>query len=386
VLYEILSEEVSEARQREDAAFDLALADSGHRLVLFGAGTFGRQALERLRACGVEPLAFSDNDSRRWGTQVDGALVLSPAEAVARFGDSALFLVTIWNNKHRFVETQRQLQGLGCRVILGSGPLRWKFRNHMLPFYWEDLPHKVLEQRSDVARAASLWADEASRREYLGQVRWRVTGDITSIGDPVSQESYFPDDLFVLSECEHFVDCGAYDGDTVREVIRRQGEMFNRIDALEPDPTNFDGLKHSLTRFDDSTRRKIHAHRLAVGQRAGVARFNASADEGSALSDGGDIEVECITLDDFLATAHPTYIKMDIEGAELAALSGAAHVISKHAPVLAICLYHTQDHLWRIPLFLRSLREDYHLFLRPHQVDGWQLVCYAVPPTRLVAR
>jgi FkbM family methyltransferase len=311
--------------------------------------------------------------------------VLSPEDAAAQLGDSAAFLVTICNNNHKFVETKRHLLSLGCRVVLGYGSLRWKFRDHMLPFYWEDLPHKVLEQSTDVARAAGLWGDTASCREYVGQVRWRVTGDIGGIGEPVSQESYFPDDLFVLSEYEHFVDCGAYDGDTVREVIRRLGSRFKRIDALEPDPTNFDRLKLSITHLDSLTRRKIHAHRIAADQRAGVARFKASADEGSALSEGGDIDVECITLDDFLAAAQPTYIKMDIEGAELAALTGAAQVISKHAPVLAICLYHVQDHLWRIPLFLRSLREDYRLFLRPHQVDGWQLVCYAVPPARLVA-
>ena len=137
--------------------------------------------------------------------------------------------------------------------------------------------------------------------------------------------------------------------------------------------------------FEDLTRAKIHAYRLAAGQRAGLARFNASADEGSALSDRGSIQVECVTLDDFLAAAQPTYIKMDIEGAEPAALAGAAAVIAKHAPLLAICLYHAQDHLWRIPLFLRSLRPDYHLFLRPHQTDGWQLVCYAVPARRLAS-
>ena len=183
-----------------------------------------------------------------WGTQVHGALALSPEDAAAQFGGSAAFLVTIWNN-NKFLDTQRQLTTLGCRVVLGSAPLRWKFRDHMLPFYWEDLPHKVLEQRSDVARAGRLWADAASQREYVGQVRWRVTGDITSIGEPVSEESYFPDDLFVLSECEHFVDCGAYDGDTVREVIRRRGDRFTRIDALEPDPANFDRLQASLASF-----------------------------------------------------------------------------------------------------------------------------------------
>jgi hypothetical protein len=76
-------------------------------------------------------------------------------------------------------------------------------------------------------------------------------------------------------------------------------------------------------------------------------------------------------------------IKMDIEGFELEALEGAREVIEKHQPILSICVYHRQNDLWRIPLFIRSLVKDYRLFLRPHDVDGWQLVCYAVPPNRL---
>ena len=39
----------------------------------------------------------------------------------------------------------------------------------------------------------------------------------------------------------------------------------------------------------------------------------------------------------------------------------------------------------RIPLLLREWRNDYALFLRPHNEEGWDLVCYAVPRARLKA-
>ena len=74
---------------------------------------------------------------------------------------------------------------------------------------------------------------------------------------------------------------------------------------------------------------------------------------------------------------------MDIEGAELDALEGARRSIQTHRPILSICVYHKQDDLWRIPLFIHALVEDYRLFLRPHEVDGKELVCYAVPLNRL---
>jgi hypothetical protein len=81
----------------------------------------------------------------------------------------------------------------------------------------------------------------------------------------------------------------------------------------------------------------------------------------------------------------PTFIKMDIEGAEVDALIGARRLIENALPVLAICVYHQPDHLWRIPLLIRSFSDQYRFFLRPHNEEGWDLVCYAVPASRLIA-
>ena len=89
------------------------------------------------------------------------------------------------------------------------------------------------------------------------------------------------------------------------------------------------------------------------------------------------------TIDAMTAGARPTFIKLDIEGFEIDALRGAKGTIDAHAPIVAVCVYHAQDHLWRIPLLLRGWRDDYALFLRPHNEEGWDLVCYAVPRARL---
>jgi hypothetical protein len=70
---------------------------------------------------------------------------------------------------------------------------------------------------------------------------------------------------------------------------------------------------------------------------------------------------------------------MDIEGAELDAIAGAERLIAETAPFMALCAYHRQDHLWRIPLAVAALRPDYRLVLRPHCEEGWDLVVYAIP-------
>jgi hypothetical protein len=38
--------------------------------------------------------------------------------------------------------------------------------------------------------------------------------------------------------------------------------------------------------------------------------------------------------------------------------------------------------LWKVPLRIHDLLPAGHLLLRPHCADGFDLVCYAIPPGR----
>ena len=73
----------------------------------------------------------------------------------------------------------------------------------------------------------------------------------------------------------------------------------------------------------------------------------------------------------------PTFLKMDIEGAEPDALAGAAAILRDSAPTLAICLYHERCHLWRLPAQIHEANPKYRLFLRRHSDESWETVCYA---------
>ena len=84
-------------------------------------------------------------------------------------------------------------------------------------------------------------------------------------------------------------------------------------------------------------------------------------------------------------------VQMDIEGFELEALAGAAEVIRRCRPILAVTVYHHGDHLWKVPLaiaqaanpeFEGGAHQDYSFFLRSYQSEFWETVCYAVPRGR----
>jgi FkbM family methyltransferase len=175
------------------------------------------------------------------------------------------------------------------------------------------------------------------------------------------------------------VDCGAYDGDTIRGFLEQSKGRFRKIVAFEPDPESFRRLSEtvaSLLRGDS-----IELHQAATGAEKGVVAFNADGSLGASVGSRA-LAVDCVTLDEVLQDAAPTYVKMDVEGAEIDTIRGASRIIRDHAPVLAVCSYHTQDHLWAIPRLIHSIRPDYRFYIRPHLMEVWDLVCYAIPPER----
>ena len=81
------------------------------------------------------------------------------------------------------------------------------------------------------------------------------------------------------------------------------------------------------------------------------------------LDEKGAIEIETVKIDKDIK-GPITFIKMDIEGDELKALEGMKNKIRKYKPKLAICVYHNNDHLWKIPKLIYELNPHYKFYLR----------------------
>jgi len=384
-LEEMLDEPVASVAARERRELDSLLDESGGRVVLFGAGSLGQQTLRCLRASGIEPLAFSDNNPRIWDTQIDGVQVLRPESAAARFGGDAVFIVTIWNASHWFSETCMRLQALGCRRVAPPSPVYWRFAEAFLPFYTQDLPHRVYEQSRDVLEAATIWSDDWSKEEYLRQVAWRARGAWT-FRRPECTDSYFLPDVFSSIPEEVFIDCGAFDGDTLRAYLAYCGQRFRRYVAIEPDAISFRRLEAFAAGLDASVQGRLKLLHSAVGAERATISFNDGGGLDSRAAAEGSSLVPSIPISDLAESSMPiTFIKMDIEGAELDALRGARPVIEHHRPILAVCVYHSQHDLWQLPLLMKEMLPAYLMFLRCHEGDGWQTVAYAVPPERALS-
>jgi hypothetical protein len=137
-------------------------------------------------------------------------------------------------------------------------------------------------------------------------------------------------------------------------------------------------LQAFIRGLPDEQRARVEARQVAVHSQRQTLRFESASGAGSTISQGGDIEVQADRLDDVVGDLCPTFIKMDIEGAEPDAIRGAGNIVRSNEPTLAVCLYHEREHLWKIPTLIRSINGNYRLYLRRHSDESWETVCYAL--------
>lgn len=377
----LLARGVDEVLAEQRSYWRRAVAANPASVVLFGAGRLGRRTLAGMRKAGLaDPLAFADNSRQLHGTLMDGIPVRSPEEAVLRHAEAA-FVVATYNTSR----PRAQLAALGVRAL----PYAWLFAAHpgaFLPHLCLDHPARILEAADAVRQGFALMNGSASREAYLRQVRWRLFLDFDRVIAPQTPElrdsEYFPDDIYDYHEREVLVDCGAFDGDTVRRFLGKRGDAFARVHACEPDAGNRQRFAGWASTLAPSVRERIRLEPVAIDAKAGTARFASTGTAGSAIDDAGRDEVTVTTIDALTAGQPPTLIKMDVEGAELNALEGARRSITESTPVLAICVYHAADHLWKVPLAIASMSSRYRFYLRAHAEDCWDVSCYAVPEGR----
>ena len=228
------------------------------------------------------------------------------------------------------------------------------------------------EHTQELKAAYDSLEDDRSRSVFENILRFRVTRDWSflekSMGkDSRSTQYLAPEILF--SDHEIIVDCGAYTGDTAEKFYKSIPGC--RVIALEPDEKNFELLQQCKLEG-------LKAINAGAWSEDTTLRFSDTGGETSAIDLSGNSEIKVVALDHISECQLATYIKMDIEGAELEALKGAENIIKSRKPKLAICIYHKPQDFFEIPLYIKKLNPDYKLFVHHHVDDISDTVLYAV--------
>lgn len=305
-----------------------------------------------------------DSNSEKWGQSFCGIKCISPEELIAIKDKCAVF-VTI--GEFRPVFNFLKERGFPSVNLL------YKYDLAASSFL---AGHDHNEVVNNLCKVYGYLSDQQSRKVFDSIIS-RVLGDGKNIGimvDICEKHQYFPADIIKLSEHESFVDIGAYDGDTVRDLAARTQGKFDRVFSFELDAINFKSLQHNVGLMPERDRIKIYN----VGIWDSECDITYSIGQSQSTVGAGEAHGHVVRLDDALESEKITFIKMDIEGAEPQALRGSQNIIRTQKPTLAICIYHDFKHLWEIPLYIKELVPEYKIYLRHHTNLEYETVCYAI--------
>ena len=232
----------------------------------------------------------------------------------------------------------------------------------------------ISEHNEDLCSVYNSLSDDLSMRSLIAYINQKISMDYKYLKEVKVPNQYFDKDIISLTDNEVFIDCGAYNGDSamsfIEELHARDIHSYKRIISFEPDPYNFKGL------CDRHLDNHITINK-GTSDKKEILHFSIS-ETSSSINEDGEIIIETDTIDNVLNGEEATFIKMDIEGAELASLKGARDTIMKSKPKLAICIYHKREDLWTIQQYIQSIVPEYKFYIRAYEDTATELVLYAV--------
>ncbi|WKL55885.1 FkbM family methyltransferase [Asticcacaulis sp. ZE23SCel15] len=354
------------------------------KTAIYGAGKSGRVLLGEMAQRGETADFFIDEFSPE--PQVSGLPVKRMAD-IADKSDIRL-MVSLHNGTpsatdiHTFLADSLSRQGFGEIH-------QWQDLALIYPALIDAVAsHSVNPNEPGLKVFRDMLSDDISR-EILDTViafRQNFQGPLTGLPDQYAP--YFPAgiDVFRGMKSLRFADCGAYDGDTIQSALKKSPVPVSWFAAFEPDPDIFERLRARIDglkpQFEDTD---FWLLPFGAWSKNDVLKFNALNTVCSSFMIGVEtapvtISVPVVSLDATLSASPPNFIKMDIEGAEIEAITGARHIIETYRPTLALSIYHLSHHLWEIPAMIKSYYPGYEMYLRHHSAFVPDTVLYCIAP------
>ncbi len=229
------------------------------------------------------------------------------------------------------------------------------------------------EHAEQIHSVYMMLADEHSRRIYANILNFKISGNPDYLMDIIDTKDDIWNHVICPTNHESFVDLGAYNGDSIRELLDYTRGKFHRILAVEPDRKNY----KKLAKFVGDTP-SVKCYQCAAWCVDTELPFANKAGRQSAISADGAV-IPARSVDNLLAGHPVTLLKMDVEGAEREAIWGASRSIARFNPKLMISLYHRNEDIFELPLLVKSINPKYKLYIR-HQlyIPAWETNLYAI--------
>lgn len=201
--------------------------------------------------------------------------------------------------------------------------------------------------------------------------------NISGTWNELLYQQYFDLPELCHSKEEVFVDDGAFDGLSTEQFLKWSGNAFKRIYVWEPDHQNMQKCKRNLK--DIVPEEKCIFIDKVSWNKIGTISFAEDGVQSSVDRNGKRTVISSTIEHELHGEDIPTFIKMDIEGAEFQALCGCSRVIGEYRPNLAISVYHKPEDIFNLSRLILSFNENYKFYLRHYSYVDWDTVLYALP-------
>jgi FkbM family methyltransferase len=344
--------------------------------ILYGAGSACGIAVALYESIG-KPVDYICDKKKTGFFEKAGVKIpiISPDTLVRKYIDAQV-IITSWKFEN---EIRRDLVGIGFpeeNITALALPARISAEVFKRDFY------------DSYVAAYEFYGDETSKQTVIDRAISYITPQ--RLNPNIDHPTYYPTE-FEFSENEVFLDGGASDGDTVREFLKITNGKYKQIYAFEPDLYFFESLIKStenvenidiinVALFDKSGEETLFYDGLMA---SGITDMPYFLTNKPKFSDSPYNTKLCKTysIDRFFEENPdkplPTFIKLDIEGAEKEAIIGGANTIAKAKPKIAVAAFYFPADVYEIAKMIKMIRPDYKFKLRQTDYGYYETVLYA---------
>lgn len=284
-----------------------------NKVIIFGGGLRGRHCRHLLEKYDIQVTYFCDNDKNKIGTYIDGVLCLSVDEVCQKYRDYTVIPISPVYRKEMFDQLICEFFPLENILYLRGGEL-------------------------------ALYC----------------------------QEQYFDFKKINAKKDNIFVDAGSYDGQTTLDFMKWCNNNYKKIYCFEPNRNNYYNVSE---KFKDNS--KIQVINAGTWNKEGKLSFLCDGAASRITDEDSECSISVKTIDSIVGDENISFIKMDVEGAEIESLRGAKNTIIKNEPDLAICIYHKYLDFIDIPELILNMVPEYKLAIRHYSNNTTETVLYA---------
>lgn len=348
------------------------------KLVIYGYGIIGKSAEKLCKRLGLKVWAVCDKN--KIGEACDSGKIESVEGVVERLGEVILLICA----RGCFDEIKTTY----CSLIPEENMIDGDEFYHYNPSYFvldannpylseiKEYMHLYQNRRTELEHVLNALADQKSVDTIENRFKYIFTRNKKYLEGIYETPQYFPKDFMAFKDKEVLLDCGAYDGDTLLEFLSQTKEGFAGAYCFEPGTTAREKLATVIEA--KGLIEKVKIYPFGAFDWNGTVHFCEDGTASKITEEAaGTFSIDTIRIDD-LELSDVTFLKMDIEGSELAALRGAQNTIKRCKPNLAICIYHKPEDTIEIPLYIMSLGIDYKYYVRQHDMSATETVFYAI--------